>query len=283
MSRSVFERIAESLVVRGVKTALKRIFGSRSESSPEDVPLPTHREANKVHPWRLCGQGRHWVTKHPLKVPVSAKNPDGQTIRDGHCADNPRRGKKPVHDYMDRHEIDAIARNQFFNMQGTPRLGALTEFEGSEKYDPYIQGWTRYWNEVLKPKIPLDPNVIKALIASESSFELMPTPQKAGKAGWARGLIQLTDQAIGALGNVRGEIKDHYIKISPEETTDTNMSICSGIRWLFQKQKLASGDLGREATWVEAVEKYKGILNKNEQKKQKELGQFYEKYKKLSR
>ena len=37
-------------------------------------------------------------------------------------------------------------------------------------YDQLITGWVKYWNEVLKTKIPLDPNFVKALMASESSF-----------------------------------------------------------------------------------------------------------------
>ena len=45
--------------------------------------------ASDRHPWRLCPPGQHWVRTHDLTVPVSKKNPDGITIRDGHCANNP--------------------------------------------------------------------------------------------------------------------------------------------------------------------------------------------------
>jgi len=41
---------------------------------------------------------------------------------------------------------------------------------------------------------------------------------------------------------------------------DPGTNICAGIRWLFQKQKLASSFLGREASWEEAVMNYKGKL-----------------------
>ncbi len=34
-------------------------------------------------------------------------------------------------------------------------------------------------------------------------------------------------------------------------------NICMGVRWLFQKRKLASGKLKRQATWEEAVIEYK--------------------------
>jgi hypothetical protein len=34
-------------------------------------------------------------------------------------------------------------------------------------------------------------------------------------------------------------------------------SIAAGIRWLFHKKRLASGKLGREATWEEGIADYK--------------------------
>jgi hypothetical protein len=34
-----------------------------------------------------------------------------------------------------------------------------------------LQYIEKYWNEVLKPETPLDPNLVKALIATESAFE----------------------------------------------------------------------------------------------------------------
>lgn len=61
------------------------------------------------------------------------------------------------------------------------------------------------------------------------------------------------------------------------------MSICAGTRWLFHKQRLASDDLKREATWIEAVEKYKGALNKSSAVKTKEMGLFLQTYKDLTK
>ena len=81
------------------------------------------------------------------------------------------------------------------------------------------------------------------------SFNPKPDSQNAGTAGKARGLIQLTDQTIKTLSKPNNEIKDHYIKISTDDTTNPNISIAAGIRWLFHKKRLASGKLGREATW----------------------------------
>lgn len=66
--------------------------------------------------------------------------------------------------------------------------------------------------------MPLDPNLVKALIGSESSFITNPKQQNAGVAGKARGLIQLTDQAVKTLSVSNNEIKDHYVKISQKDT-----------------------------------------------------------------
>lgn len=37
-------------------------------------------------------------------------------------------------------------------------------------------------------------------------------------------------------------------------------NICCGVRWLFRKKITASSKLDRQATWIEAVADYKGIL-----------------------
>lgn len=106
----------------------------------------------------------------------------------------------------------------------------------------------------------MDPNLVKALIATESAFRLNPPAPKAGIAGNAHGLIQLTDQAIKALGDPNGELLNHLVKISTEDTTDPNLSIGAGVRWLFRKRDLASHRLKRMATWREAIAEYKSYL-----------------------
>ena len=91
---------------------------------------------------------------------------------------------------------------------------------------------------------------MKALIASESSFR-ENLRIKAGKHNFANGLMQVTDQSLVALRNEDGEIKDQYITITQKEALDPDANICAGVRWLFQKQRLASGKLGRNASWDE--------------------------------
>jgi len=199
---------------------------------------------------------------HPLHVPISEKNPDGITTRNTGCRKNPTRGKRKtvIQDYLHPNEIHAIADQYFKNLSGPPASGRLSEFSDADKFDAFIRGWTQYWNEVLNPTEPLDPDLVKALIATESSFKLKPPAQNAGAAGKARGLIQLTDQAIRALKDPNGELKDHLVEMIPEEASDPNVAISAGIRWLFHKKVLAANRLKREATWMEGIAEYKAYL-----------------------
>ncbi len=76
----------------------------------------------------------------------------------------------------------------------------------------------------------------------------------------ARGLIQITDQARKILNNPDGELKEHLVHLNQDDLYDPNASICAGIRWLFQKQKLTTNRLGRKANWEESIAEYKGYL-----------------------
>jgi hypothetical protein len=222
--------------------------------SPASKPATTTLE--KVHPWRICPIGQHWVRTHSLIVP------QGITERDGHCARNPpRKGNRRVKDFIRPEEIHFIAATYFSGLSGPPKKGVfLADFPKSDGYDEFIRGWTKYWNEVLKPTEPLDPDLVKALIASESSFNLKPPPQNAGAAGKAYGLIQLTDQAILELRNPKGALRDHFIQMEIPDASDANISISAGTRWLFRKKELATRRLKREANWIEAVQEYKAYL-----------------------
>ncbi|HLB59808.1 MAG TPA: transglycosylase SLT domain-containing protein [Bdellovibrionota bacterium] len=243
----------------------------------ENIPMPQRK-----HKWRLCPLGEHWVRTHLRKVSVSKKNPAGLTEVEGHCRHN--RSKK---DEIYKDEINEISRTRFNSLKGSPFPCDLgfnkTKAYNGNSYDSLIRGWTKYWNEVLKPKIPLDPNLVKALIASESSFN--PNSNKlASKGNKARGLMQVTDQTIKMLKNEKGELKDHLIDLDQKDMYAPSPNISAGIRWLFRKKETASARLKREATWEEAVAEYKSYLDKmlrNPQKKFKNLEAFETFYERL--
>ncbi len=228
----------------------------------------------KIHPWRLCPSGQHAVRTHPLNVPPSKRSPVGSvTTRHFHCAHNPS-GK----DKMEPVEMEEIAEQYFLKVKNKPCATSL-KFKNGTKYDNLIAGWTRYWNDVLKPKDLLKPNLIKALIASESGFDALLLADKKNQNS-ARGLMQITNKSRKILANEAGELREHFVSASRKELNDPNANICAGVRWLFRKRDMATGKLGRQATWEEAVAEYKGIRNDlvKGRKRAKELIDRFEGY-----
>lgn len=207
--------------------------------------------AEKKHPWRPCPLGQHWVREHPRTVSVSEKNPDGKTIVDGHCRNNPSR-----HEIFVADEIQKIAAEHFKDIKIRPTSDSFGFPKGND-YDDLIAGWTQFWNEIFNPKEPLDPDLVKALIANESDFK--SSAGNTSREGKVTGLIQLTEKTRKILADQKGELKDFLITISKDEIKDPNVNIFAGVRWLFHKKNLASHKLKREATWMEAISEYKGI------------------------
>ncbi len=204
------------------------------------------------HPWRKCPVGEHWVREHKRKTEVSDNNPDGITIVDAHCRKNPSH-----HEIFVADELQDIAQNHFKNIKTRPKPDNLGNPKGND-FDELIEGWTKFWNDIFNPTDPLDPNLVKALIASESSFNINVSADS--KIGMAKGLIQITEQTRKILADQKGELKDFLIKLSQKEVFDPNLNLAAGIRWLFHKKYLASHRLKREVTWMEAIAEYKGIL-----------------------
>ncbi len=208
-----------------------------------------------LHAWRLCPAGEHWRRTHPLRIPPSKKNPVGSvTTRHGHCVLNPT-GKDQL--YPD--EIQEMAEQNFSKIKEKPcpiDLKFVDKYKGNQ-YDDLIAGWTKYWNDIFKPDSPLDPDVVKALIASESGFNPKILANKKDKDS-ARGLMQITNKTRKILADEKGELTNHYLTLTREELNDPSNNICAGIRWLFRKRAIASDLLKRTATWEEVVAEFKG-------------------------
>ncbi len=229
------------------------------------MSIPSNMSDNqdqKVHPWRLCPVGKHFVKEYLRHNPPSKEHPHGSvsTVH-SHCATNPTRKIRPkgeviVKDLLSFDEISYISGKYFAELTGLPTANAL-KFEHADKYDIFIRGWVHYWNDIFNFKEPLDPNLVKALIASESSFDIEPK----GKSQ-AIGLMQLMPDTITYLQDLNGELKDHFIRVSKSNYLDPSANICAGVRWLFRKKVTAAERLKRDATWIEAVADYKSYLKK---------------------
>jgi hypothetical protein len=122
-------------------------------------------------------------------------------------------------------------------------------------YDTFIAGWTKYWNEVLRPSERLEVNFVKALIATESSFNPSAWNGKKGKR-CARGLMQVTNESVALMHWGSKEIKDHFVNLTDEDMLDPNLTICAGIRWLFRKRDIAESKY-KDLTWPKVVMLYK--------------------------
>jgi len=61
------------------------------------------------------------------------------------------------------------------------------------------------------------------------------------------------------LRDLKGELKDHHIKLSIEESREPVTNIGAGIRWLHYKKLYAKRINKNEATWEDAVIFYKGL------------------------
>jgi Zn-finger nucleic acid-binding protein len=202
------------------------------------------------------------VKEHPRKIPVSKKNPTGITIVDKH----PRRLDGT---YLDRKEIDKIIKNYDLKKLIYPKSDKLNMYSDSDKYDELIAIWTDYFNKKFPSDSLLDPDVVKALIGSESDFKLDPVNPAAF------GIAQITKETFKALQDPKGEVKEFiFTKFTLKDLKDPNVAIPMAIRWLFRKKKLAQGKLGKEPNAEEIILEYKGLLKSTSKYKDKALKKF---------
>lgn len=216
------------------------------------IPFFDSRDVEtKAHPWRLCPVGEHWVRRHPKNL-GSGKITD----HDGHC----RKNKKSKSEFYHADELNLIADSYFESVKSDPEIMPVPDslgFPDGNKYDLLIAGWTKFWNEVLKSEEPLSPDLVKALMATESSFKT-PKDQKSSD-GDARGLIQVTESTRKILQNLKGELKNHHIELSVDESRNPVTNVAAGIRWLHHKKFLLERRLKRQVSWEEAIVEYKGL------------------------
>lgn len=157
-------------------------------------------------------------------------------------------------------------------MPHLPRQGLLTEYQDEKKFDEFIAGWTKYWNEVMQSQDPLDANLVKALIATESGFDPKAWNKKKGQAR-ARGLMQVTDSTVKLLSSRTKELSDHFVNLENEDMLDPNLSVCAGVRWLFRKREILVVEK-KDSDWINAIRIYKNYRSP-EDPQMKKLIQIY--------
>lgn len=213
----------------------------------QKIPFWNTDEIEIKSPWRICPIGKHWVKRHPKDL-KSGK----QTDHDGHCRKNPS-GK----DVIKTDEIKILQNLEIFQKTNLKADGHDLGFgERGTKFDHIINGVVAYWNEMLKPSEPLHPNIVKTLIATESSF--LVDPPVLNKKHKAIGIMQLLPETIKYLKPTGKQLRDHFVVISEHDAKDPVVNIFAGTRWLFKKRDLLIRR-NKNATWLDVLSEYKGI------------------------
>jgi hypothetical protein len=188
------------------------------------------------------------VRTYPRHVRVSQKNPAGITIVDQHLRRLPGT-------YLDRKEIEHIYQSYPRDGLRFPTASNLG-FKSGNQYDEPIAVWTDYFNKKFSANPRLDPDVVKALIASESEFEVDPKGNKT-----AFGICQITKATLTILQDPNGEAKDFlFNSLRLKDLKSPNIAIPAATRWLFRKLETASHKLKRPPTNEELILEYKGLL-----------------------
>ncbi|MBC7420989.1 MAG: hypothetical protein H7328_09705 [Bdellovibrio sp.] len=210
------------------------------------------------------------VHTHPRRVKPSPKNPSGVTIVDEHLRRLPGT-------YLDELEIYKVTNG--YNLKNIAKPSAQDlGFDDDNAYDDLIAIWTDYFNNLFSIKPKMDPDMIKALIGSESGFKLDP------KNPLAIGLAQLTKETLKIIQDPSGEAKDFiFNNISQKDLKNSNLAIPIATRWLAYKKVRAESKLGRPATHEEIILEYKGLLKSKSEYKKKALERYRELYAKLKK
>ncbi len=206
-----------------------------------------------------------------MHVRPSKKNPDGIAIRRTHV--------RRIYESLGVDDLKGIFKEYLRQNIKYPTSGKLTDTRNSDDFDDLIAVWCDYFNQKFPPKLPelpLDPNVVKALIASESDFKLNP------KNPLAIGIAQITKETFKVIQDANGELKDHLFKdLRQKGLKDPSIAIPVAIRWLFWKKERASAKLGRTATNEETILEYKGLLKSASEYKNNALSKYRKAYAKL--
>ena len=130
--------------------------------------------------------------------------------------------------------MENMASEFFPTLEGPPTADDLGFKKLGNKFDSLIRGWTKYWNEVFQPKDPLDPDLVKTLIATESSFNVNTDTKKKG-AGRARGLIQITDGTRNILKDKSGELDDYLLTLTDKDASEHEKKQLPNIRGRLER------------------------------------------------
>ncbi len=172
-----------------------------------------------------CKPGYHFVRQHKRK----SKN-GTMSIVDAHCRKNSKNKKS----FLFKSNLSYIYTNSksIYKYKRLPLIQGFKKDQG--QYDRMIQFWLKYWKDQGLIKDDIDPILIKALIAIESSFREQVITSMPNSS--ATGLMQIVKTTLRILSQKQGkEVRKFNIDVSQKEIQDANTNIAVGTRWLVYK------------------------------------------------
>lgn len=171
---------------------------------------------------QMCPPGYHIVKGHYRKTK------GGKTWVDVHSRKNKSKSKKMTY-YPEN-----LLYLYWNNNKKYKRLNSIKGFKGFHEIDPVIQFWLDYWGSKFKQFLKVDPLIIKAIIAKESSFNPKADPMVNHSSAY--GLMQIVDKSREALsGNIKSSVSMEFIVVTRQDLEDPVINIAVGIRWLIVK------------------------------------------------
>lgn len=163
--------------------------------------------APPLHSWRACPAGYYHVRTHKRAVGVSPVHPVGETSVRQHCRRNPS-GRDQLYP-AEILEIFEVGKKHVPELGKIGKIVAPDLVKIANGFDEAILVWTKYWNDVFEPAVALDPNVVKALLGSESTFGRFSGDTRVNKGNFARGPFQITDQTRKILATWEETVADY--------------------------------------------------------------------------
>ena len=172
-----------------------------------------------------CRPGFHYVKKH-------TRNSVNNVIHrvEAHCRKNP----KSKLNFLYKSNLNYI----FDKYENSFKYKKLNKIKGYKQdkgqYDVLIQFWLKYWKSKGLIGEDIDPLLIKALIAVESSFRERIITKMPNSS--ATGLMQLLKTTMNILSKkISKEVRVANIDITQEEAREALVNIAAGTRWLVFK------------------------------------------------
>ena len=172
-----------------------------------------------------CKPGNHLVKAH-----IRISRSGFKHIVSAHCRKNPKSKKN----FLYRSNLNYIYES-FRNKYKYKKLKKIKGYpQDKGQYDQLIQFWLKYWKEQGLIKEDIDPLLVKAIIARESSFREKVVTEMPNSS--ATGLMQIVKKTMKIMaGKLGREIRKSNIDITQDEAKEANTNIAAGTRWLIYK------------------------------------------------